>query len=50
MKSSKPSPFNWKAVPASLFTPTEKAHMKSFAVTTNTDRKKINFYSKAGAK
>lgn len=50
MKSIKPSPFDWKAKPATLFTPTEKASMRAFAVTKNTERKAMKTYSRAGAK
>jgi hypothetical protein len=50
MKSTKPSPFDWKAKPASLFSKTEKSSMNSFAVTKKTDRKEMRTFSKAGAK
>jgi hypothetical protein len=50
MKSTKPSPFNWQAKPATLFTATEKSNMKAFAVAKTLDRKEMKTYSKAGAK
>jgi hypothetical protein len=50
MKSTKPSPFDWQAKPATLFTPQEKASMRIFAVTKSIDRKEMKTYSKAGAK
>jgi len=50
MKSIKPSPFDWKATPATLFTPTEKANMRHFVVAKSLERKDMKFYSKAGAK
>jgi hypothetical protein len=50
MKSTKPSPFDWKAKSSTLFTASEKAIMRQFAVTKNTDRKEMKIYSKAGAK
>jgi hypothetical protein len=50
MKSTKPSPFDWRAKPASLFTKTEKSTMRIFAVTRNIERKEMKIYSKAGIK
>ena len=50
MKSIKPSPFDWKAKPSTLFTPQEKASMRVFAVTKSIERKEMKIYSKAGAK
>ena len=50
MKSIKPSPFDWKTKPASLFTKAEKSTMNVFAVTKNTERKEMKTYSKAGIK
>lgn len=50
MKSINKSPFDWKAKPSTLFTPSEKATMRMFAVTRSTDRKQIHVYSKAGTK
>lgn len=50
MKSIKPSPFDWKAKSASLFTPAEKSSMRHFAVTKSTERKQMKTYSRAGAK
>jgi hypothetical protein len=50
MKSTKPSPFDWKATPASLFTPSEKSNMRSFAVAKTIERKEMKTYSRAGAK
>lgn len=50
MKSTKPSPFNWQAKPATLFTRTEKSSMMAFAVTKTLERKQMKTYSKAGAK
>jgi hypothetical protein len=50
MKSTKPSPFDWQAKPATLFTRTEKSSMNAFAVTKKTERKEMKTYSRAGAK
>jgi len=50
MKSIKPNPFDWRAKPSTLFTRQEKASMKIFAVTKNTERKELKTYSRAGAK
>jgi hypothetical protein len=51
MKSTpKPSPFDWKAKPKSLFSAAEKASMNNFAVTKTLERKEMKYYSKAGAK
>lgn len=50
MKSTKQSPFDWRAKPSTLFTKTEKAYMRTFAVTKNTERKEMKTYSRAGAK
>jgi hypothetical protein len=50
MKSTKPSPFDWKAKGPSLFTKTERSSMNFFAVTKKTDRKEMKIYSKAGTK
>jgi hypothetical protein len=51
MKSTpKPSPFDWKAKPKSLFSAAEKASMNHFAVAKTLERKEMKHYSKAGAK
>lgn len=50
MKSTKPSPFDWKSKPTTLFTKAEKSSMNSFAVTKNTERREMKIYSKAGSK
>ena len=50
MKFTKPSPFDWRSKPATLFTPSEKATMRAFAVAKTLERKQMATYSKAGAK
>jgi hypothetical protein len=50
MKSTKPSPFDWRAKPASLFTKTEKSNMNSFVIAKTLERKEMKYYSKAGIK
>jgi hypothetical protein len=50
MKSTKPSPFDWRAKGPSLFTKSEQSNMNALAVTKKTERKEMKIYSKAGAK
>jgi hypothetical protein len=50
MKSTKPSPFDWQAKPATLFTKTEKSSMRAFAVAKTLERKQMKTFSRAGAK
>jgi hypothetical protein len=50
MKSIKPSPFDWNTKKSTLFTTTEKANMKSFAVAKSIERKEMKTFSRAGAK
>jgi hypothetical protein len=50
MKSTLPSPFDWKIKPATLFTKKEKSNMNSFTVAKTLKPKQMNTYSRAGIK
>jgi hypothetical protein len=50
MKSTKPSPFDWRSKPSSLFTKTERSNMNVNVVAKTTERKEMKTYSRAGIK
>ena len=50
MKSTKPSPFDWKAKPSTLFTKTEKSNMNVNVLAKTVAPKEMKIYSRAGIK
>lgn len=50
MNSTKAIPFDWNITKPSLFTPSEKAHMRNNAVAKTIKPKEMKIYSRAGAK
>lgn len=50
MKSTKPSPFDWRSKPFTLFTKTEKSNMNVNVLSKTIAPKEMNVYSKAGIK
>jgi hypothetical protein len=50
MKSTKPSPFDWRSKPSTLFTKTERAILNANVLSKNVAPKEMKIYSKAGIK
>ena len=50
MKFTKPSPFDWRSKPSTLFTKTERSNMNVNVLAKTVAPKQMHHYSKAGIK